>query len=66
VPQFQFLSTSIPHVAFSLGAADHQEDLIGPPEPMDTTDADMFDDLGSDGEIDAQLDDESTASCFIN
>jgi hypothetical protein len=51
---------------FSLGAANHQEDLIGLPVLMDTTDPNTFDNLGSDGEIDAQSDDESAASCFID
>ena len=65
-PHFQFSSTSISHTAFLLGAADRQEVLIGSPELMDTTGADAFDNLGSDGEIDAGSDDESAASCFMD
>ena len=33
---------------------------------MDTTGADAFDNLGSDGEIDAGSDDKSAASCFMD
>ena len=52
-PQFLFPLATIPHAAFSLGVAEHLEDLIGSPEPMDLMDADTFDDQGGDnfGEI---------------
>jgi hypothetical protein len=47
-PKFPFPSAAIPHVAFSLGVAEHLEDLIGSLEPTDVMDADTFDDLGGD------------------
>src|SRR5260221_14130532 len=49
----QFPSATIPHAAFSLGAAEPSEDLIGSPEPMapmDVIDADAFDNLNLGGD----------------
>lgn len=52
-PQVLLPTAAVPPVAFSLGAAEHLEDLFGSPEPTDVVDADPFDNLGRDnsGEI---------------
>ena len=45
VPQFLSVSATIPWAAFSVGPSGPgpQEDSIGPPEPVDAMDADVFD-----------------------
>ena len=62
-PQFSSVSATIPWAAFSLGTPGAQEGLIGPPEPVDAMDADVFDSgTGHDDETGAQSDGESTAT----
>ena len=50
-------------MAFSLGAAEHLEDLIGSPEPTDVMDADSFDNLGGDNSQSDGDDGEFNGTC---